>query len=179
MSGSGIGVSSISGAGASYTTYYSSVEDVIKLAGVKPVDFDFEDDLGLSDEGKTADEKLVTLVTSWLISVKSFIDSNRNRDYTQEVIDGTLREIPPGIHNIALRAAANMAAIALLRRETAVQRVDIVARLKGDEIFTESLRQDLAQFPAKPRFRMAVSKTTKPDYYDVLNQPGTGYLDGI
>jgi len=170
------GVASAGGAGAVYTPFYSSVEDVLALSGIRPVDFDLEDDLGTEATTRTAEEKLSTLVTGWLISVKSFIDQNRNRDYTQEVIDGTMYEVPPGINNIALRAAANMAAIALLRRETSVQRVDIVQRLQGDEIFTDSLRRDLRQFPAKPRFRMAVSKTTKdPDFYDVLNQPGTGY----
>jgi len=176
MSGFGDGVAQASGTGASYTPFYSSVEDVLALSGIRPVDFDLEDDLGAEESSRTAEDKLNTLVTGWLISVKSFIDRNRNRDYTQEVIAGTAYEVPPGIHNIALRAAANMAAIALLRRETSVQRVDIVQRLQGDEIFTQALRDDLKQFLAKPRFRMAVSKTTSnPDYYDVLNQPGTGY----
>jgi len=155
--------------------YYSNCADVISLAGIKPVDFDLEDDYGTESGHLTADEKLTTLITSWLVSIKDFIDRNRNRNFTQEWVDGTITEVPYGIHNIALRAAGNMAAIALLRRETSVQRVDIMSRLKGDEIFTPALRRDLAQFPAKPRFRLAVSKTTSPDFYDVLRQPGTGY----
>ena len=130
---SSFGVADAGGSGASYTPFYSSVEDVLLLSGIKAVDFDLEDDLGAEENSRSAEEKLSTLVTGWLISVKSFIDHNRNRDYTQEVIAGTLYEIPPGIHNIALRATANMAAIALLRRETSVQRVDIVQRLQGDE----------------------------------------------
>lgn len=158
---------------------YSSVADVIAMAGIKPVDFDFEDDLGEDEEAGTltADEKLEALVLTWLLSVKDFIDRNRNRDYSEEVAAGDIDEVPPGIHNIALRAACNMAAMALLRRETSVQRVDLVQRLQGDEVFSEALLHDLAQYPAAPRFRMSVSKSSKPLLYDVLAQPNTGYYD--
>lgn len=156
---------------------YSSVADVIAMAGIKPVDFEFEDDLGDEDETgyQTADDKLAALVTTWLVSVKDFIDRNRYRNYSQEVEDDEITEVPPGIHNIALRAACNMAAMALLRRETSVQRVDLIQRLKGDEVFSQALLHDLAQYPAKPRFRMSVAKTTKPSAYDVLDDPATGY----
>jgi hypothetical protein len=50
-----------------------------------------------------------------------------------------------------------------------VQRVDIMTRLKGDEVFTEALLRDLALFPAKPRFRMSVSiptVETSVEYFD-------------
>jgi hypothetical protein len=178
MSGSSGGVAFAGGAGQRYTPpFYSTIEEVIILAGIKPVDFDFEDDLGLVENGRTAEEKLTALVTSWLVSVKNFIDHHRNRDYTQEVLDGSITEVPYGIHNIALRAASNMASLALLRRETSVQRVDIMTRLKGDEVFTEALLRDLALFPAKPRFRMSVSVPTAVTVSDSLNQPGSGYYD--
>jgi hypothetical protein len=161
MSGSGSGVALAVGSGGTFSPrFYSNVDDVIVLAGIKPVDFDFEDDLGLVENGKTAEEKLIALVTSWLVSVKNFIDHSRNRDYHQDVVDGTATEVPYGIHNIALRAACNMASLALLRRETSVQRVDIMTRLKGDEVFSEALLRDLALFPAKLRFRMSVSIPT-------------------
>ena len=158
---------------------YSSVADVIAMAGIKPVDFEYEDDLGdEDDEGyQTADQKLEALVLSWLVSVKDFIDRNRNRNYSQELDDAEIEAIPPGIDNIAMRAACNMAAMALLRRETSVQRVDLIQRLKGDEVFSEALLRDLANYPAKPRFRMSVSKTTKPTAYEVLDDPSTGYTD--
>ena len=154
---------------------YSSVADVILLSGIKPEDFELEDDMGSSESALTAADKLNALVLSWLIDIKDFINRNRNRDYFQDVENDDIEAIPPGINNIALRAACNMAAMALLRRETAVQRVDLVQRLKGDEIFSPALLHDLAQYPSKPRFRMAVSKTTKPSVYDILHQPGMGY----
>jgi hypothetical protein len=177
MVGSNVGgVSGAGGAGAAYRAFYSTVQDVIDLSGIKAIDFDFTDDFAGDENAHTADEKLTALIVTWLLSIKNFIDANRNRDYTQEVIDGVRAEIPAGIHNIALRAAANMASIALLRRETTVQRIDVVQRLKGDEIFTPALLRDLSQYPAKPRFRMCVAKSSSvPDYFDVLNQPGTGY----
>jgi len=161
----------------STVSIYSSVADVIAMSGVKPVDFDFVDDFGSDEEltYKTADDKLEALVTTWLVSVKDFIDRNRNRNYSQELDDADIEEIPPGIHNIALRAACNMAAMALLRRETSVQRVDLIQRLKGDEVFSQALLHDLAQYPAKPRFRMSVAKTTKPSAYDVLDDPKSSY----
>lgn len=169
---------------------YSSVDDVVAMSGIKPEDFELEDDMGSAEDALTAEDKLNALVFSWLVSIKDFIDRNRNRNYTAEetavaaVIDkwGTViypatvaTPVPSGIHNIALRAACNMASMALLRRETAVQRVDLVQRLKGDEVFSPALLHDLAQYPSKPRFRMAVSKTTKPNVYDILRQPGMGY----
>ena len=176
MSGSGSGISSMSGAGDAFTPpFYGTVDEVLVLAGIKPEDFEFEDDLGFVENGRTAEEKLTALVTSWLVSVKNFIDRDRNRDYTQEWLAGTITEVPYGIHNIALRAASNMASLALLRRETSVQRVDIMTRLKGDEVFSEALHRDLAKFPAKPRFRMVVAKTTNLDACDVLAEPGNGY----
>jgi hypothetical protein len=44
MSGSGTGVGTTSGSGTVYAPFYSSVEDVLALSGVRPVDFDLEDD---------------------------------------------------------------------------------------------------------------------------------------
>lgn len=163
------------GAAVMEVPVYSNFEDVVMFTGIKPVDFEFEDDLGTGEGRLTADEKFEAMVTAWLVSIKDFIDRNRNRDYSQEVVNGEIAVVPPGINNIALRAASNMASIALLRRESSVQRIDIIVRLKSEEIFSPALLKDLALYPAKPRFRMSVFKTTEPDYYDVLNQPGTGY----
>ena len=157
------------------TPMYSSVADVIGFSGIKAIDFEFEDDLGTSLGVRTAEEKLEAMITMWLVGIKDFIDRYRNRDYSQEVVDGTISKVPPGIDNIALRAASNMASIALLRRETSVQRVDIIVRVKEEEIFTPALLRDLSLYPAKPRFRMSVYKSTEPDFYDVLNQPGIDY----
>ena len=73
---------------------YSNPQEVITQTGLKPKDLNLE----------TAQE-LEDTVNGWLLGIKDFIDRNRNRDYHQE---GT---VPYGIHQIALRAAANMAAI--------------------------------------------------------------------
>ena len=158
---------------AGNTVFYSTVAEVIEFTGITPIDFGLEDDFGEDEGHLTADEKLVVLVESWLVGIKSYIDQNRNRDYSQEVVNGTLAEVPPGIHNIALRAAANLSAVALLRRETAIQRVDIATRLKGDEVFTQAIRADLALFPAVPRFSMARARVTSPVDYDSSTQ----YID--
>lgn len=150
---------------AAVVTFYSTPQDVILFTGIKPVDFDLEDDLGTDVGHLTADEKLVEMLSGWLVGIKSYIDQNRNRDYAQDVLSGTLTEVPPGIHNIAMRAAANMVAISQLRRETSVQRVDIATRLKSDEVWTQALKDDLALYPAIPRFHIARVRAIDPTGY--------------
>lgn len=147
---------------------YSSPAQVIEFVGLKGSDFGLEDEFG---EGKlTADEKLAVIVQEWLIAIKSYIDASRNRDYHAEVEAGTLTAIPPGIHNIALRAAANQAAFLVLRRQSPIVKLedfkgDFMLKLVDDSIWSDALRRDLSLFPAKPRFRMAVmrSETTQEE----------------
>lgn len=125
---------------------YSTPEDVIAFTGARPEDF------SLVSAGE-----LLDLIRSWLIEVKDLIDQDRNRDYHAEVAEGTRTEVPPGIHNIAKRMAANMVALAMLRRETPVVKIDDFSiRMVEDQMLTRAIRQDLARYPAKPRFRMSV-----------------------
>jgi hypothetical protein len=101
--------------------------------------------------------ELEDLVRAWLVEAKDLIDQDRNRDYHQEVAQGVRSQIPPGIHNIAKRIVANMLALAILRRETPVVKIDDFSiRMVEDQILTRAIKQDLARYPAKPRFRMSV-----------------------
>lgn len=121
---------------------YSDPQDVITYTGLKPKD------LGLD----TAQE-LEDTVNGWLLGIKDFIDRNRNRDYHKE------GAVPYGIHQIALRAAANMTAVAILRRETPiVQQDDFTIRMVEDQVFTEALMKDLNNYLPKPRIGMLVVK---------------------
>lgn len=119
-------------------TFYSTAEDVISYTGVEPKD------LGLDSEAN-----LKLLLEKWLTEIKSLIDADRNRDYLAE---GT---VPAGIDNIAKRIASNLVAIAVVRRDTPIVRVDdFNIQIVRDEIFTEPIQKDLSRFPAKPRFRL-------------------------
>lgn len=118
--------------------YYSTPEEVIHYTGVKPVDF------GLEEQAE-----LITLIETWLLQVKDLIDRDRNRNYLSEV------EVPAGIENIAMRMAANMVALANLRRETpVVKHDDFNIKMVEDKIFTNGIKEDLSRYPAKARFRI-------------------------
>lgn len=124
--------------------HYSSPAEVIHFTGTRP------EDLGLA----TVSE-LEILISSWLVAAKDLIDRDRNRDYHAEVAAGRRTVVPPGIGNIAMRIVANMAALAVLRRETPVVKVgDYTIRMAEDDIFTGSIRKDLKLYPALPRIRM-------------------------
>jgi hypothetical protein len=126
--------------------HYSTPEDVIRFTGSRPQDFGF-----------TTPAQLEDLVRAWLVEAKDLIDQDRNRDYHQEVVQGVRALIPPGIHNIAKRIVANMLALAVLRRETPVVKIDdFTIRMVEDQIFTRAIKQDLAKYPRKPGFRMSV-----------------------
>ena len=119
--------------------YYSTPEDVISYTGIKPKDLGF---------GEEDEDGLKALIEVWLTQIKSLIDADRNRNY---LVEGT---VPAGIDNIALRMAANLVAIAVVRRDTPIVRVDdFNIQIVRDEIFTEPIQKDLSRFPAKPRFR--------------------------
>ncbi len=133
---------------------YSSAEDVINYTGVEPGDFDLVDDV---NNGDTAQEKLNDLINGWLEGVTDIINRDRNRDFHQEVADGDLTEVPPGIHSIAMRMAANLAGLAVLRRETPITRHDdFTSMLASDEILTPALRAELSLYPKKREFGMKV-----------------------
>jgi len=136
---------------------YSSSAEVIEYTGIKPEDLYLKDDPDGTPDGETAQQKLEALIGRWLLQAKSFIDSNRNRDYEQEVQAGKRSEVPPGIHNVAMRIVANMIAQAAMRRDTTVVKVDDYSiQITDDKIFTSAIQQDLANFPAK--LRLGISR---------------------
>lgn len=123
--------------------FYSTIEDVKKYTGIKPKDLSI------------TETELNSLIEKWLAGVKSLIDADRNRNYTEE------GNVPAGIDLIALRMASNLVAIAVVRRDTPIVRVDdFNIQLVRDEIFTEPILRDLSRFPAKPRFRLMRVRTT-------------------
>lgn len=138
-------------------TYYSTPEEVIQYTGVRPQDFYLEDDDPEAPNPSTAEEKLTSLIANWLVQIKDFIDRDRNRDYS-----ASGKVVPPGIHNIALRAAANMVAQAQLRRETPiVKKDDFTISMVEDKVFTASIKSDLSRFPFRPNFKLYSTATRR------------------
>lgn len=133
-------------------TLYSSAEEVIAYTGVRAADFKLVADTGGS--GLTADEKLYAIINVWLAQAKDLIDTDRCRDYASES-----SEVPAGINNIAMRICANMVAQAVIRRETPIIRVgEYAVKFNDDAIFTRAIQTDLARYPKKANFRMAIHK---------------------
>lgn len=61
--------------------------------------------------------------------------------------------LPEGIHNIAMRACANMVKLAYMNRESPVIRIDDwTTKLVEDKILTDSLKKELGLYYRKPNF---------------------------
>lgn len=114
---------------------YSSAEEVISYTGVVPKDLK-----------KTTDLELNTLIEDWLVQIKDYINQDRDRDYSAELI------IPPGIHNIAMRACANMVMMMITRASSPIVRVDdFTVGMVTERIFTTDIKHDLMRYPFKTR----------------------------
>ena len=136
-------------------TYYSTPAEVITFTGVQPADLGFKEN---NEDGDTPAEQLTAQVTAWLEEVKDLIDQDRHRDYAA---DGY---VPAGIDNIAKRACANLVMLAIQRRQSPIIRVDdFNIKMADDRIFTPALKEDLAKYPAKRRFRFFVTRSRDDD----------------
>ena len=126
---------------------YSSVDDVIRYAGIKPSDFWLED-----NEEETAEEQLQDIVMDWLVQIKNKIDLHQRVDYFHETEkeDGIVDEVPESIHDIAKRMTANKITSTKLKREAPIQKVeDYSIRQVEDKIFTKSILRELKDVPNK------------------------------
>lgn len=145
--------------------YYSSPEEVIRYTGIQPGDIGIQ--LVDGDGYESEEEKLKAVLENWLEQTKDLIDQHRNRDYHKEVEDGERDKIPPGIHHIALRIAANMVAVANMRRQTPIVKIDdFQVDMVEDKVFTKNIRRDLKLYPRKTTpqtFGMFVVNTDPED----------------
>lgn len=127
--------------------FYGTVKEVIQSTGVKM------DDLGFVTE-----EDLKEWIEARLVEIKDLIDRDRRRDYHVEA-EKEGKEIPPGIHAIALRMMGNHIAYANLQRTTPIIRVDDFSiKMVEDQIFTSAIKTALRRYPAKPNFGFMVVK---------------------
>lgn len=115
-------------------SYYSDPEAVRIATGVQP------EDLGLDDT-----DELDTLLESWLTEVKDIIDRDRRQDFSDTDV---WAEVPALVTSVARRMAGNAIAIAIVRRETPIIRIDdFSVKLVEDRLLTEDIRRDLALIP--------------------------------
>lgn len=116
--------------------FYSTAQEVIEYTGVSPFD------VGVDDS-----EELTSLIESWLLEIKDIIDADRRRDFLQEA-DGDPASVRKLVHNVAKRMAANMVALAILRRETPIIKMDdFTVQLVQDQVMTKDIRRDLNLIP--------------------------------
>lgn len=121
------------------TDFYSTVEDVLEDTGLEPEDLGFED-----DDSSDGNEKLEVKIIKWLVEAKSIIDNNRKRNFTAELADGTITEIPICIHDAAKRIAINKAKQARINRDSSiVSKDDYTIQITNDTILTTSILRDL------------------------------------
>lgn len=121
---------------------YCTTEEVIGLTGVTPkkLKLDGDDNEGLN-----------TLLTKWISQAESLIDSYCHTSWTDNV--------PGAVSNVCLRLVANMVALAVARRETALVKVnDWTIKISDDNVFNDSLKADLTPF--------VIDKSTKSDNVD-------------
>lgn len=151
------------------SVYYSSPAQVRSYTGARA------SALGLANN-----TELDELLEGWLVQIKSLIDIDRNRDFLVEA-SGNPDAVPPLVHNVAMRAAANMYGFSQLRRETPVIRVDDYnVRVVPDAVLTEDLKKDLRRIRSKPIFRMYrvgddFGLTQPGDVFEKVDDYGGGY----
>ena len=128
--------------------YYSTPEDVIQYTGIQPGDLNLEDDDPEGEDPKTAADKRTALLEKWLKQITSLIHGHQKMNYLELVDNEELEEVPAGIHNIAMRMAANMVGQAVLRRETPIVKIDDFAvKMVSDAVMTKDIRTDLKELP--------------------------------
>jgi hypothetical protein len=122
------------------TTTYCTTEEVIGLTGVTPKKLKLDED---DNDG------LHTLINTWISQAESLING-----YCHTKWDET--SVPGAVSNVCLRLTANMVALAVARRETALVKVnDWTIKISDDNVFNDSLKSDLKPF--------TVDKSTKSD----------------
>lgn len=117
--------------------YYSSPEQVIAYTGIQP------SDLFLNTE-----EELKDLIEQWLVEATDYIHYYQKINYFEEFEAGKIKSIPKAVNNIAMRIVANMIALAKIRRDTSVIRVnDYYTKMVEDDVLTEKIKADLKILP--------------------------------
>jgi hypothetical protein len=102
-----------------YLTYYSNVQDILDDSGIQPVTMGYED-----MDDLTAEDQLENKIESWLIEAKSYIDSTCNRDFSADIQNGVIKDIPICIHSIAKRVTITLVNSATLNRKSPVIKVN-------------------------------------------------------
>lgn len=91
-----------------------------------------------------------------LASIKC-IGIKATTDITLYLAEVYVLELPQGIHNIAMRACANMVKLAYANRESPVITIDDMnAQLIKDEILTPELRKELSIYKKKANFGIGI-----------------------
>lgn len=118
---------------------YITKERIKRSTGIKPGDLNLD-----------TDEELNATLDEWIEEATDLINEDRGRDYQKEVDSGIRDKVPAGIRSITERIVGNMISRAILRRETPiVQNEDFEINMTTDEIFTDSIKSDLARYPMK------------------------------
>ena len=148
-------------------TFYGTTADVIVDSGIKPADLGFQD----TEDGDTANEQLTAKIEGWLTAAKAVIDTDRERDFTQELLDEDITEIPPCINDIATQIGINMAKQAMLNRDNPPLKVDEYSfKITDSNIFTTELQTRLTKCSRKPRrwsfLTIGATSQDEEDSYD-------------
>ena len=121
-----------------------NIKKIIAISGLVPdQDLGLEDDDPEGEDAKTKEEKFFDLIEEYFIVAKSYIDANRNRSFSEDT--------PPGIINISERIVMNILSyINQSRSSPIIQSDDFNIQFLEDNIMTQSIRDDLADFKSGP-----------------------------
>jgi hypothetical protein len=131
---------------------YCTVEDVIKMSGVKP------NRLGnqfKKKEGDT-DDPFEDVIEEWISQAEGLINGycKRNWNPIVDVETGTTIEVqvPIAVKNVCIRLVANIIAFRYSRKENPIKKVnDYSMTIFSSEIFTDDLKEDLKPFKKSSR----------------------------
>lgn len=118
---------------------YCTVEDVKNLSNVKPEHLRLEKD---NTEG------LNSIITEWISQSEALINTHCHRTFKDETDEDILKVVK----NVCTRMVSNMIAQARARQDTPLIKVnDWRVEYVKDEIFTQSLKDDLKEFVVEKR----------------------------
>jgi len=121
---------------------YCTVDDVIKMAGVKPGK--------MGKQYKEDEEKFNKLIGDWIAQAESLINGYCRRNWYDKVDEyANIIEVtvPDAVRNVTIRLVSNMIAFNYARKENPIKKVnDFSMTIFSSEIFTDDLKEDLKPF---------------------------------
>lgn len=127
---------------------YCTVDDVIKMSGVKPAK------LGKQFTNVDSDSAFESIIEEWISQAEGLINSYCKRNWYPVASKKGVIEVPVplAVKNVCIRLVANIIAFRYARKENPIRKVnDFSMTIFSSEVFTDDLKEDLKPFKKSSR----------------------------